>query len=147
MRKNFVSAVAYSNPLTQFQITGDGYSPLLLGNDVWRGEQLQRGLARLARHSSLPGQLGPAGWESHSHHVSCSAISQYFRVQSLLCATTCNDWPCCVAAGRFALQDYPDWMLLSAFLCCLMFLLCGLPGNIITILGKNIIIFCTQVLN
>ena len=33
------------------------------------------------------------------------------------------------------LQDYPEWMLMSGFGCCLMFLVCGLPGNIITILA------------
>ena len=33
------------------------------------------------------------------------------------------------------LQDYPEWMLMSGFGCCVMFLVCGLPGNIITILA------------
>ena len=33
------------------------------------------------------------------------------------------------------IKDYPEWMLMSGFGCCLMFLVCGLPGNIITILA------------
>ena len=36
---------------------------------------------------------------------------------------------------RMLLQDYPDWMLMSGFICCVIFLLFGLPGNIITILA------------
>jgi len=32
-------------------------------------------------------------------------------------------------------EDYPEWMLMSGFGCCVMFLVCGLPGNIITILA------------
>ena len=42
-------------------------------------------------------------------------------------------------------QDYPEWMLMSGFGCCVMFLVCGLPGNIITILAlarcKKVIIW------
>ena len=32
-------------------------------------------------------------------------------------------------------QDYPEWMLLLGFACCVAFLVAGLPGNIITILA------------
>ena len=32
-------------------------------------------------------------------------------------------------------QDYPEWMLLLGFGCCVAFLVAGLPGNIITILA------------
>ena len=138
-KKYFCIRVAYSNPLTQFQISGDGYSPLLLGNDVWTGEQLQRGLAGLARHSSLPGQLSLAGRERtaimSAAHQSLS-LSEYNLFYAQRPAIT-----------GLVMQDYPDWMLMSAFLCCVMFLLCGLPGNIITILGKNKILFCTKLLN
>ncbi|XP_023341816.1 G-protein coupled receptor moody isoform X3 [Eurytemora carolleeae] len=44
-----------------------------------------------------------------------------------------SDWILKLDISMF--QDYPDWMLNMAFSFCIIFLVCGLPGNIVTILA------------